>query len=80
MINKQYDMVGIGIGFFNLGLVVFVEFIDEIDVVFFDKEEKFEWYLGMLIDGMDLQILFLVDLVIFVDLISFYFFLNYIYK
>ena len=40
MTNKQYDMVGIGIGPFNLGLAALAEPLDEIDAVFFDKEEN----------------------------------------
>ena len=80
MTNKQYDMVGIGIGPFNLGLAALAEPLDEIDAVFFDKEEKFEWHPGMLIDGTDLQIPFLADLVTFADPTSPYSFLNYIHK
>lgn len=73
-------MVGIGIGPFNLGLAALAEPLDEIDAVFFDKEEKFEWHPGMLIDGTDLQIPFLADLVTFADPTSPYSFLNYIHK
>ncbi len=81
LMNEQvYDVIGIGIGPFNLGLAALIEPVEEISAVFFDKEEKFEWHPGMLIDGTDLQVPFLADLVTFADPTSPYTFLNYIHK
>lgn len=76
LMNEQvYDVIGIGIGPFNLGLAALIEPVEEISAVFFDKEEKFEWHLGML-DGTDLQVPFLADLVTFADPTSPYTFLK----
>ncbi|MBM7704305.1 SidA/IucD/PvdA family monooxygenase [Metabacillus iocasae] len=80
MENKRYDVIGIGLGPFNLGLAALLDGVEEVDALFFDKEPYFEWHPGMLIDGTDLQVPFIADLVTFADPTSPYSFLNYAHK
>ncbi|WP_221568517.1 lysine N(6)-hydroxylase/L-ornithine N(5)-oxygenase family protein [Alkalihalobacillus sp. TS-13] len=78
--KKVYDMIGIGIGPFNLGLAALIDPIDELDALFFDQTSKFEWHPGMLLEGSDLQVPFLADLVTLADPKSPYTFLNYLHE
>ncbi len=45
-----YDLAGIGIGPFNLGLRPFGE-NPELNAVFFEKKGEFNWHEGMLLEG-----------------------------
>ncbi|WP_261134571.1 lysine N(6)-hydroxylase/L-ornithine N(5)-oxygenase family protein [Bacillus sp. Marseille-Q3570] len=78
--KKVYDMIGIGIGPFNLGLAALIDPIDELDALFFDQTSKFEWHPGMLLEGSDLQVPFLADLVTLADPRSPHTFLNYLHE
>ncbi|KMK75330.1 lysine N(6)-hydroxylase/L-ornithine N(5)-oxygenase family protein [Alkalihalobacillus pseudalcaliphilus] len=77
--QKIYDLIGVGIGPFNLSLAALIEPLDEVDALFFDQTDTFEWHPGMLIEGMDLQTPFIADLVTFADPTSPYTFLNYLH-
>ncbi|NIK12741.1 lysine N(6)-hydroxylase/L-ornithine N(5)-oxygenase family protein [Alkalibacillus almallahensis] len=79
MDDKLYTFIGVGIGPFNLGLAALTEDLDDVDRIFFDETPKMNWHPGMLIDGMDLQVSFLADLVTFADPTSRYSFLNYLH-
>lgn len=76
--DKIYDFVGIGIGPFNLSLACLTAPIEELDGLFLDKAEKFDWHPGMMLQDTTLQIPFLADLVTMADPTSPYSFLNYI--
>ncbi|MER3120925.1 MULTISPECIES: lysine N(6)-hydroxylase/L-ornithine N(5)-oxygenase family protein [Bacillus] len=76
--NNVVDVIGIGIGPFNLGLAALSEEVDEIDALFFERSEAFHWHPGMLIEGTTLQVPFLADLVSMADVKSKYSFLNYL--
>ncbi|MCV9928627.1 lysine N(6)-hydroxylase/L-ornithine N(5)-oxygenase family protein [Flavobacterium sp. LS1R49] len=78
MDNKIYDYIGIGVGPFNLGLACLLDPIKELDGVFLDKKENFNWHAGMLLQDTTLQIPFLADLVTLADPTSSFSFLNYI--
>ncbi|SFK12684.1 lysine N6-hydroxylase [Halobacillus dabanensis] len=80
MENKLYDLIGIGIGPFNLGMAALLDQTDEIDAIFFEKTPEFVWHPGMLIETMDLQVPFLADLVTFADPKSPYTFMNYLHE
>ena len=58
-----YDIIGIGIGPFNLGLAALCNDIPELKCLFIDKADGFEWHPGLLIPGTHLQIPFYADLV-----------------
>lgn len=74
-----YDVIGIGIGPYNLGMAAILEDLPEIEAIFFDKTDEFIWHPGMLIEGTDLQVPFLADLVTFCNPRSKYTFINYLH-
>ncbi|MBM7620203.1 lysine N6-hydroxylase [Bacillus tianshenii] len=78
--SMVYDLIGVGIGPFNLGLAALLDTCKGIETLFFDKEEGFNWHPGMLIEQSDLQVPFIADLVTFADPTSKYSFLNYVHK
>ena len=73
-----YDVVGVGIGPFNLALAALAEPLDDVRAVFFDARPGFSWHPGMLIPGATLQVPFLADLVTLVDPTSRWSFLSYL--
>ncbi len=77
MLNEFYDLVGVGIGPFNLGLAALAEPLD-LDVALFDQKESFNWHPGMMIEGTTLQVPFFADLVSMADVRSKYSFLHYL--
>ncbi|WP_112180620.1 MULTISPECIES: lysine N(6)-hydroxylase/L-ornithine N(5)-oxygenase family protein [Paraliobacillus] len=79
MQTTTLDFIGIGIGPYNLGLAALIDEQSELDALFFDQTPEFHWHPGMLIDGTDLQVSFLADLVTFANPKSQYTFLNYLH-
>jgi len=80
MSHKLYDIIGIGIGPFNLGLATLIEETPELDCLFFDKTPKFEWHPGMLIEPTVLTVPFLADLVTLADPTSKFTYINYLHE
>lgn len=76
--DGAYDLVGIGLGPFNLGLACLTEPITGLSAVFLESKPDFEWHAGMFLDGAHLQTPFLSDLVTLADPTSPYSFLNYL--
>ena len=76
----RYDVLGVGLGPFNLGLAALLEGADEFDcdAVFLEREPEFRWHEGMLIEGVTLEVPFLADLVTMADPTNPYRFLNYV--
>jgi lysine N6-hydroxylase len=72
------DLVGIGIGPFNLSLAALAHPLTELDTVFYERRPGFDWHPGLLIDGATLQVPFLADLVTLADPASPWSFLNYL--
>lgn len=72
------DLVGIGIGPFNLSLAALAHPLPELDTVFYEQRPGFDWHPGLLIDGATLQVPFLADLVTLADPASPWSFLNYL--
>jgi len=77
--HREHDVIGVGIGPFNLGLAALLAPLDELDAVFFDAKPEFSWHAGLLLDGTTLQVPFLADLVTLADPTSPYSFLNYLH-
>ncbi len=65
--QKIYDVIGIGIGPFNLGLAALTHDLPELSCLFFDSKEQFDWHAGMLIPGTRMQVPFYSDLVTLAD-------------
>lgn len=76
--SHVYDVVGIGIGPFNLGLAALTEPLDDVDAIFLDAADGFRWHPGMMIDGASLQVPFLADLVSMADPTSRFSFVNHL--
>lgn len=72
-----HDLVGVGIGPFNLGLAALAEPL-ELDCVFLDSGEEFRWHPGMMLDSATIQVPFMADLVTMADPTSKYSFLNWL--
>lgn len=73
------DVIGIGIGPFNLSLAALLENKDcGLTSAFFEKKESFSWHDGMLMPDTTLQVPFLADLVTMVEPTSKFSFLNYL--
>ncbi len=76
--SKVRDLIGIGVGPFNLSLATLLEPVDEIDAVFLEQKPEFEWHPGLLMEETTLQVPFLADLVTMADPTSRHSFLNYL--
>lgn len=74
----EADFIAIGVGPFNLGLACLTESIENLNGVFLDKKEGFNWHPGMLLEDTTLQVPFLADLVTLADPTNPFSFLNYI--
>ncbi|QXJ26158.1 lysine N(6)-hydroxylase/L-ornithine N(5)-oxygenase family protein [Actinomadura graeca] len=76
-----HDVAGIGFGPSNLALAVALEeeYGDGVDAVFFEKQPRFGWHRGMLLDGATMQVHFLKDLVTLRNPASRYSFLAYLH-
>ena len=72
-----YDLVGIGVGPFNLSLACLSEPLDNLHTAFFDRQENFNWHPGMMLDDAQLQTPFMSDLVTLADPTHPLSFLNY---
>ncbi|MFK2825223.1 lysine N(6)-hydroxylase/L-ornithine N(5)-oxygenase family protein [Bacillus sp. B190/17] len=73
------DVIGVGIGPFNLGLAALLE-KTECTYKCFEQKPTFDWHPGMLLEGTTLQVPFMADLVTMVDPASPYSFLNYLHE
>ncbi|QLG49969.1 lysine N(6)-hydroxylase/L-ornithine N(5)-oxygenase family protein [Natrinema halophilum] len=77
----HYDVLGVGLGPFNLGLAALLDGADpelDLDAVFLEQDREFAWHEGMLIEGVTLEVPFLADLVTMADPTNPYSFLNYV--
>ncbi|ATN05257.1 alcaligin biosynthesis protein [Chryseobacterium indologenes] len=62
-----YNVIGIGIGPFNLGLAALSHPISELKTLFLDQRDGFDWHPGLMIDHVTLQTPFLCDCVSMAD-------------
>ncbi len=72
-----HDVIGIGVGPFNLGLACLADPLD-LDAVFLEARDELAWHPGMMLDDATLQVPFLADLVTMADPTSRWSFLNYL--
>ena len=79
MRERVHDVVGIGLGPFNLGLAALLDGVEaDVDARFLERDATFGWHEGMLIEGMTLEVPFLADLVTLADPTNRYSYLNYL--
>ncbi|MFP3986134.1 SidA/IucD/PvdA family monooxygenase [Streptomyces sp. E11-3] len=76
--HTPYDLVGVGIGPFNLSLAALSDGAPDLRTLFLDAKPKFSWHPGLLMEGTTLQVPFLADLVTMVDPTSPWSYLNYL--
>lgn len=72
------DVVGIGVGPFNLSLAALLAEAGLERAAFLERKQRFSWHPGMLLEGTTLQVPFLADLVSLVAPTSRFSFLNYL--
>ncbi|AXG77310.1 lysine N(6)-hydroxylase/L-ornithine N(5)-oxygenase family protein [Streptomyces paludis] len=82
-LDRPHDLVGIGIGPFNLSLAALADGITRtggqpLAATFYDQNPAFHWHPGLLLDGATLQVPFLADLVTLADPASPWTFLSYL--
>ena len=77
--STVYNLIGIGIGPFNLGLAALLQPVNELSSIFFDGVSEFNWHPGLMLDSATLQNPFMgTDLVTMADPTSRFSFLNYL--
>ena len=72
------DLLGIGLGPFNLSLAALLDKTD-VNAKFFEQKAGFNWHKGMILPHTTLQVPFMADLVTLIDPTSPYSFLNYLH-
>jgi lysine N6-hydroxylase len=65
--RKVYDIIGVGIGPFNLGMAVMAEQLPQLNCIFFDQSKEFNWHPGLMLPGARLQVPFYADLITLID-------------
>jgi lysine N6-hydroxylase len=73
-----YDLIGIGIGPFNLGLAALSSSIPDLNCLFMDQSDHFDWHPGLMIEGARLQVPFYADLVTLADPCSPFTYMNFL--
>ena len=73
------DLIGIGLGPFNLSLAALLSNQPNITSKFFEQKGEFNWHRGMIFPYTTLQVPFMADLVTLIDPTSPYTFLNYLH-
>ena len=72
------DIIGIGVGPFNLSLAALLTKTD-VTAKFFEQKAEFNWHKSMILPSTTLQVPFMADLVTLIDPTSPYSFLNYLH-
>ncbi|MEU6081910.1 SidA/IucD/PvdA family monooxygenase [Streptomyces sp. NPDC047108] len=76
--GRPLDLVGIGIGPFNLSLAALAHGVPGLRTAFYDRRPAFHWHPGLLIEGSTVQVPFLADLVTLADPASPWSFLSHL--
>ncbi|MBW8683154.1 lysine N(6)-hydroxylase/L-ornithine N(5)-oxygenase family protein [Chitinophaga rhizophila] len=77
--SQVYNLIGIGIGPFNLGLAALLHPVKDVSAVFFDQADGFDWHPGLMLESATLQTPFMgTDLVTMADPTSWFSFLNFL--
>ena len=73
-----FDLVGVGLGPFNLSLAALADGVADLRTLFLDAKSEFSWHPGLMVEGATMQVPFLADLVSLVDPTSPWTFLAYL--
>jgi lysine N6-hydroxylase len=74
-----FDVVGVGLGPFNLSTAALLEPVKKLTTLFFEREKEFQWHPGLLFPDATIQVSFLKDLVTLADPQSQYSFLAFLF-
>ena len=77
--NEVLDIIGIGLGPFNLSLATLLTKQPALKSLFFEQKKEFNWHKSMILPHTTLQVPFMADLVTLIDPTSRYTFLNYLH-
>ena len=80
--TQEYDVVGIGFGPANLAIAIALQEqaeLDDLQYCFLEKQPRFEWHGGMLLEGTCMQVSFLKDLATLRNPASRFTFVNYLH-
>ncbi|VUD69213.1 L-lysine N6-monooxygenase [Thalassocella blandensis] len=77
MSSQIYDFIAIGLGPFNLSLACLTSNIKDLNGLFLEKKQEFNWHPGMMLESAHLQTPFMSDLVTLADPTHPLSFLNY---
>ncbi|MBX9725399.1 MAG: lysine N(6)-hydroxylase/L-ornithine N(5)-oxygenase family protein, partial [Candidatus Obscuribacterales bacterium] len=75
---EALDLLGVGIGPFNMSLAALLSPLGDIDSKFFDARPNFVWHAGQLMPDAEIQVSHMKDLVTLVDPTNPYSFLAYL--
>lgn len=75
---KNLDLIGIGIGPFNLSLAALSDTVKDLNAHFFERKASFEWHSEIIFKDSYMQTSFLKDLVTGVDPTNPYSYLNFL--
>lgn len=78
--EKVYDIIGIGIGPFNLGMSALCHDIPQLNCLFIDQNENFNWHPGMMLPAARLQVPWYADLVSLASPRSEFIYMNYLHE
>jgi len=79
--NPVYDVIGVGFGPSNLALAIaMAEAGEEVTGLFLERQPRFGWHRGMLIEDATMQVSFLKDLVTMRNPVSEFSFLSYLHS
>ena len=78
--QEVFDVVGVGIGPFNLSVAALLDPIDSLSSCFLEARPKFEWHPGLMLPEATLQVSYHKDLVTLADPTSPYSFLSFLFK
>ena len=76
----SFNIVGVGIGPFNLGLAALLARHPEVNCIFLERKEEFHWHEGMQLPGTTLQVPFFADLVTMADPTHPLSYINYLHQ
>lgn len=78
--EKLTDLIGVGVGPFNLSVAALLERVPHLSSQFFDNKKEFIWHEGLMLPNTYMQTSYLKDLVTAVDPESPYSFMSYLVK
>ncbi|CAM2887774.1 L-lysine 6-monooxygenase [Legionella steigerwaltii] len=78
--DELFDLLGVGVGPFNLSIAALLSSVETISSVFFEQNEEMIWHPGMLFPNAEIQVSYLNDLVTLVDPTNSYSFIAYLAK